>query len=54
VLKKFPDAGVEYFSAKRVIGGYDDRGFRIDEPEYPGGLQAWNIDHGWVTKKEEV
>jgi hypothetical protein len=54
VLKKFPDNGVEYFSAKQVIGGYDKRGFCIKEPEYPGGIKAWNIDHGWVTESEEV
>ena len=53
VLRKFPDAQTEYFSAKQVIGGYDDRGFRIDVPEYPGGIKAWNRDHGWVKEDDE-
>jgi len=53
VLRKFPDAQTEYFSAKQVIGGYDDRGFRIGAPEYPGGIKAWNRDHGWVKEDDE-
>lgn len=54
IRKKYPDAPVEYFSAKQVLATLDDRGFPIDKPQYPGGLHGWYRDHGWPYDSEKA
>lgn len=52
VLRRFPDAPEEHFSAKQIIGGQDEHGFpRV--PQYPDGLIGWYRDHGFRTTVEE-
>lgn len=52
VLKHFPNAPLEHFSAKQVIGGQDSHGFSRT-PQYPNGLEGWYQDHGFRTVVDE-
>lgn len=39
------------YSAKQVLG-YNDWG-RIHHPQYPGGIQQWDVDVNGITRTEE-